>query len=363
MRLIFFFLGFLTLRQLLGTYGLEEKRRNFILVLWIINLGVVHFMGFEFQSSNLIVPFVFLAFHLLHRKKYFFLTLVALLMVSLKENGSLVLISLGVFSGLYLKRWIPAMVLTVFGIILLYAIPIWVMPALAGGVQANAESIDPFCCIKAKLGFVGMVLLCSGGLLIFHPRAWFVVLPSFAASLLINRPGAHTLTFHYQDIPLAVCFSVLGFVLTTNPGFLPDKIRRTLLFPWIQFFILGLGLCLNRYGALAYAINQRPTSDTRLAVEKLNLVKQRFSTHPRIWSQTGPAFFLSGEYGIRCILNVDETLADTSPNIIVVCDADPSRWPIQDQFDQFKAQLDRDVAEGKRVLKPEFLPLRVYQRF
>jgi len=361
-RLVFFSFSILWFHNLLNFYGVSSGKRNFLLLLWVINVGVVNFLGFEFQSSNLIVPFVFLLFHYYQLKKYVLFLLLSLFILSLKENGSLVLISLGLFSIVYLNRIREGIVITFFGVLCLYAIPRILMPLLSGSEGVNDLAFDPFCCLREKLTFVLLVLMCSGLFLIFYPKAILVVLPSMAASLLINRTGAHSLGFHYQDIPLAVSFAVLGFVVSKEKGVWPEAILKFPVFRIIAVVLFAGSFYRNHYSANNYVQNYQITRETRAAIEAIGKFKEKVDEGSTIWAQTSLAFYLSNEYNIRCIMNENQTMMDTASNYIVLCDFASDHWPIRDHYEQMKNRLRLDVRSGIRKELSEYYPLLIFER-
>lgn len=361
-KLLSFGLSFWFLFQLLKYYKLEQGIRNFILFLWFMNLGVVNFMGFEFQSSNLIVPLVFLLFRLYQQEKYFWSILVAFFLLTLKENGALVLISLGIFSFLYLNKPKSGIIIALTGGFLLWFIPFFLMPFLAGTPNTQASGLDPFCCISNKASFGIRVLLCSGFFLAFHPRALLVVLPSMAVSFLINRSGAHSLSFHYQDIPLAISFSVLGFLFSEkNENWRPAFLKFPILRLAFAFFFC-LSLYQNRYGANFFLQSNQPTQATENAVKAIELFRKQLNPEKTIWAQSSLAFYLSSEFRIKCIMNSGQTLSDESPNYVVLCDHSSVKWPIDSEYEALKTSLKSDAFMGKRVLLKGFEPLIIYQQ-
>ncbi len=358
----FIVLSFYLFYRLLTFYGLESGKRNFLLLFWAINVGFVNFMGFEFQSSNLIVPFVFLLFQLFEAKKYLWFALVSLLIISLKENGSLVIISIGFFSVVYLDRIKPGMVLIAVGTILLWSLPKLIMPMLSGVQGANDSAFDPFCCIPDKVNFIMLVLMCSGFILLFHPRALLVLIPAMAGSLLIGRSGAHTLTFHYQDIPLAISYSVLGFLMSKNRELWPTSISGSADFRVFAAVLFGVAFYQNQYSGNYFVQANTPTDQTFAAIEAMDKFRKDYNGTSRIWAQTCLAFYMSSENKIKCIMDANQTIMDAGANYVVLCDAAPGRWPIDADYERLKTLMREDVQKGVRVEHLGYPPLIIFER-
>jgi uncharacterized membrane protein len=358
----FIVLSFYLLYRLLCYYGLESEKRNFLLLFWAINIGFVNFMGFEFQSSNLIVPFVFLLFQLFDARKYLWFSLVSLLVICLKENGSLVIIAIGVFSVVYLDRLKPGLILIVVGTILLWSLPKIVMPFLSGVTGANDSAFDPFCCIPEKINFILLVFMCSGFALLFHPRSLLVLIPAMAGSLLIGRSGAHTLTFHYQDIPLAVSYSLLGFLMSKNKGIWPAPVLELPDFRVLAAFLFGIAFYQNQYSGNYFVQANTPTDQTFSAIEAMDKFRKDYNGTSRIWAQTCLAFYMSSENKIKCIMDANQTIMDAEANYVVLCDAAPGRWPIDADYERLKTLMREDVQKGVRVEHLGYPPLIIFER-
>ncbi len=361
-RLIGYILSFWLLRLLLRFHEVEKGLSHFILFMWVTSFGVTNFMGFEFQSSNLIVPLVFALFLSWQKKQWWISGLLMLVILSLKENGSLVILSLGMFAFFYLKQRWQGIVLVGTGTFLFWFIPVVLMPYLAGTANLNTTSIQLFANPLIKARFAFQVFLCSGLLICFHPKALLVVLPTMAVSFLLNRSGAQTMAFHYQDIPLAVSFAVFGFLASKArsgisgliPGFPGASILAT-------FGVLA-GMYANKYSVTNFLVYHTPTENTKAAVQAMHRFRNERMPGKTVHAQPDLAFYDSGNPKIRCLMNVDVALSDISPNYIVLCDASANHWPIGEAYESLKTRLLQEVASGKRRQRVEYLPLLVFEK-
>lgn len=361
-RLLGYIFSFWLLHRLLRFLEVETGLSNFILFAWITSMGLVNFMGFEFQSSNLIVPLIFALFLSWQKKQWWISGLLMLGILSLKENGALVILSLGMFSFFYLNQRWQGIVLVVSGTFLFWFIPVVLMPYLAGTANLNTTSILLFADPYAKARFAFQVFLCTGLLLFFHPKALLVVLPSMAVSFLLNRSGAQTMAFHYQDIPLAVSFAVIGFLASKArggvSGLIPSFPGATIL----ATFGIIVGMYANKYSVTNFLVYHTPTENTKAAVEAMHRFRKEHIQGKTLYAQPDLAYYDSGNPAIRCLMNADVALSDTLPNYIVLCDASENHWPIGDGYESFKSHLLQETAAGKRKQRIEYLPLLVFEK-
>jgi hypothetical protein len=181
-----------------------------------------------------------------------------------------------------------------------------------------------------------------------------------AVSFLINRSGAHTLTFHYQDIPLAVCFSVLGYVfsnqnLSSYPTFPKHWILRVFL-----AVTLGAGLYQNIHGTFYYIQSNQPNDKTLQTLESIQRFRKIMRPDCRIWAQTNLAFYFSSEYQIRCLMNASQTLNDSEHNYIIMSRHPEAKWPLDKDYDVLIEDLEREVKNGYRKKLTGFEPLLIF---
>jgi hypothetical protein len=60
-------------------------------------------------------------------------------------------------------------------------------------------------------------------------------------------------------------------------------------------------------------------------------------------------------------MNTKLALEDKEKNYIVLCDFVTDKWPIGNDYDQFKKLLREDVAKGLRIEHINYFPLLVFE--
>lgn len=359
---ILFGLTYYSFKRLLISQKVGESFMAILLILWTVNIGTTNYMGFEVQASNLMMPFIFFSIQNLLEKKWVRLLLNLALIFSLKENGSLVILALGVFALFLINQLRVGVILTFLGAFFLYAVPTYIMPWLSNGAYIHQGILDPFCCLTDKSWFAMQVILCSGGILLFFPESYPVVFVSLLASLLINRPGAHTLTFHYQDIPLAFSYGILAVVVGRNGGFLPGFLSDRWNWRMLFAFVFCCSLIFNRFTFNYYFEFNKVNYETFRAVEELDRFKNEFDGKSKLWVQTPVGFNLSSYPTVKCIMNASSPFEDKTPNYIILSPCASSRWPIENDYESIIQRLELEVKEGKRQKLQGYQSLLVYKK-
>jgi uncharacterized membrane protein len=324
------------------------------------------FMGFEFQPSNLMVPFIFLLFEFLLRNRYIPFILTALFVATLKENAGFLIISLGLFQWLYKGKFKSGLFIAFLGGIILLLVSQILIPYFAGE-WIQASILDPNCCFPQKIHFVLLVLMCSSFFILLYPKALIVLLPSLLTSLLVgmNKAGAFTIEFHYQDIPLCVSFSLLALELSKNPDILPKYLMPKLELRIVVSIFLMITFTFMTKSSFLFANSHKITKESKDAISALERFQKDYNTDQRdikIWAQSSLAFNLSSLYNIRCILDANWILADEERNYIILSDASPERWPIYGDYDRLKQTLIDNSEEGSRIAIRGYEPLLIFER-
>ena len=183
-----------------------------------------------------------------------------------------------------------------------------------------------------------------------------------AGSLLIGRSGAHTLTFHYQDIPLAISYSLLGFLMSKNRELWPKPISGSADFRVLAAVLFGVAFYQNQYSANYFVQANTPTDQTFAAIEAIDKFRKDYNGSSRIWAQSCLAFYMSSENKIKCIMDANQTIMDAGANYVVLCDAAPGRWPIDADYERLKTLMREDVQKGVRVEHLGYPPLIIFER-
>lgn len=358
---LLFGLSFFAFKKLLNSLVVKDPFKSVLLIFWALNIGTINYMGFEVQASNLMIPFIFFSCQNIIEKKWVRLFFNLLFIFSLKENGSLVIFSLGLLSFFILGYYRIGIFISLIGLFFLFLIPNYVMPFLSGGMYIHQGILDPFCCLPDKAWFVGQVILCSGGFLLFFPEAFPVLGASLLASLLINRPGAHTLTFHYQDIPIAISFCVLSILTCRNKGFLPTFLSSRLNWRILYAIVFCSSIFFIRFTVNYYFEFNQVTFETIKGISEISQFQKEFDGKSKLWVQTALGFNLSSIPSVKCIMDGSTALNDTSSNYIILAPSASGRWPIEADYDAIIQRLDKEVEEGKRQKLPGYQSLLIYK--
>jgi uncharacterized membrane protein len=347
---------------------LDNNYTSFVLFLWSINIGVVNYMGFEFQASNLVIPFILIILICLERNNLLAAYLFGFLSCGFKETAGFALVSIGLIDFLYNENKKRGLVFSsVFFTFSILSIKV-LMPLFSGNSQGVNDGIfDPMCCLTEKSNFIFYFLSTVGFLFVFHPKAILIVLPALATSLLGNRPGSHTLAYHYQDMAMVISFALIVKILSINKKWVSSDIFRNVDLRVFAYVLILVVFWVNTRSFFEFVQTNKPNDKTLLAIsqmEKFASDYKELHTNDacKIWTQTCLAFYLSGQKNIKCIMNTNETIMDANPNYVILCDDATGRWPIDADYEQLKVLMRSDVTKGVRIEHMGYAPLIVFER-
>ena len=366
-KIIAYILSFYLIYRICLLHNFDKNLTYFIILLFSINIGVINYMGFEFQTSNLTIPFIFIVFILLEKNKILPAYLLGIFICGFKETSGFALVSIGLLDFFYNKKT-RGISYSIFFFILTLIIFKMLMPLLSGtNLNVNDSIFDPFCCKQEKTGFIIYILSTLGFIFLFSPKAILVLIPSLASSLLGNRPGSHSLTFHYQDMAMAISFCLLVKILSVNKDWISTEISKIKELKIFSFVLLLLIFFVNNRSFYEFVKTHNPNEKTLMAIDQINKFKNDYHSiykknGKRIWAQTSLAFYLSDEYQIKSIMNTNETIMDANPNYVVLCDYSETKWPIENDYEQLKILMRSDVEKGVRVEHLGYYPLIIFER-
>lgn len=367
-RFLFYLLSFYTLYRYCNYKKIGSGATSFILFFWTVNLGVNNYMGYEFQPSSLIVPLVFLLFELADRQKHLLFGLLALFSLGFKENAAFMLMSVGLYRVFFHRDILSGLsyfLLAFFSIFLIFKI---IMPEFSDGGSIHEAMFDPLCCINEKTGFFLTLLTAGGFILLFNPKAMLVLAPSLAVSLLGNRYGAFTFTFHYQDLPLAVTFALLVHLFQNDKqSFWISSLWKPLDFRVFMVVLFSFSFLLHSHSSLTFAKDHKPLKESKEALAAIDRFRENYYKLPywktsKIYAQDCLAFNLSNIYTIRSLKSIDQIAAEGGNYFVVICDFAPGRWPIGDQYEPLKTRLREEVSQGRMAEHKSYYPLLIFEK-
>lgn len=367
-RLIFFALSFYTIYRYCKFKSIGEGPSAFILFFWSISLGVNNYLGYEFQPSSLIIPFVFLLFELIDRKKYLLFLLVSVFVLGFKENSLLLLFSIGLYRIFFHKDILTGgLICSLAGITAVFLHNI-LMPLISGLTNANAGILDPFCCLSDKLFFLLLTLASTGFVLMFNLRSMLVLIPSLAVSILGNRSGAFTFTFHYQDLPMAISFCLMIHIFHKyNQTFWPSFLWTNKEFKIFTIILFVGAFFLHSSSPLKFFLSHKPTKETRQAILSLDKFSNAYLKLPywkssKVYAQDCLAFNLSRLHNIKSLKGLNQLKSENRDYFIVLCDYASGRWPIDQEYEPLKNYLRQEVDSGRIAEHKNYWPLLVFER-
>ncbi len=346
----------------------RKKIRYFIIYLLLINQGIVNFLGFEFQSSNIIAFLVPLLFYLYEREKKLLLVCLIIFILGLKETSVFLFSSLALYILFEKKEVKKALILFSSSISFLFLYQYVIIPFVSDLGSTQVGIFDPFCCITEKKNFFFKILHITYYNFIFDPAALLYSFPTLFSSFLGNRPGSFSIDFHYHDMFVYLFLVILIIRISSKSGrfyFLDPANHVVSKFFFVVLFCYGLSFSKN--SILAFANLHHPTKEKTECIDKIKKFdcfyssKKKFERY-EIFSQDCFSFLLSHQFRINTLGSFDQLKSQKGPYFIVLSDFPTARWPIEADFEPIKAYLKAESDAGDMKYYPEFFPLIVYSK-
>ena len=345
-----------------GLYLKGARLRYLVCIMWLVSYPLMRVLHFEFQSSNLALPFVLLAFYWCRRGYRALLVLDLLLLLGFKEHLALVWVSLGLWLLVCEKRRWQGIGLALGGIGAGLAVVFVLTPLLSAGVPS--VQLAKFSLLghgAAKVRLVFMVFLSVGFLPLLRPATLLFILPAMAISLVSGMPEMATLKFHYQDVPSAVMF--VGVIVGLSAwegreGWL-FRMRPAGRKAFVALSLLGLTLS-NNYHPARCLREEFPTAGDMALVREIHGVRPGLDRSRVLWSLDSLGVYFIDFPKLRSIQSADEPFAEAAPHYIVVADT-VDRWPIGQEYERLRAALAHAVEEGRYRVLPGEEYLQVYE--
>ncbi|NJD99334.1 DUF2079 domain-containing protein [Thermococcus sp. LS1] len=215
----------------------DEKKATFVALLYLMNPAVHGINRFDFHPVSLAVPFIFLTAYYLEKHKYFRALLSALVILTVKEDAGLALISLGlvyIFGDctvrdlLNIRNWTKILKTKKMSTVLISIGILWILISMfvvvpmfnpmgypyfsdnkLGEVYYSHINING----KLVLGYILVILMSLGFLPLLKPRLFLATLPLWLENILSSNDYQVMIGYQYPYMLIPLLFILIVYGL------------------------------------------------------------------------------------------------------------------------------------------------------